>query len=168
LVYDAMAEIGGEALADFLFSEAERESLATARRRAAFVAAESAQPGDESRAQRRSKILAELIAAAAKEPKSKDGTAEAAVVAMRLTPGFRRCYDRSRASQPDLEATFVLNLDVDARGAVTRSKAEKTPARDLARCVEAIGKNVLFAPLVGGGKSIGIPIAFGPKVIRTL
>ncbi len=168
LVYDAMAEIGGDALADFLFAEAEREGLSTARRRAAFVASESAQPGDDSRAERRSKIAADLIAVASKEPKSKDGTAEAAAVATRLTPGFRRCYDKSRAVEPNLEATFVLNLNVDARGAVTRSKAEATPAKDLARCVEAIGKNVLFAPLASGATSIGIPIAFGPKVIRTL
>jgi hypothetical protein len=167
-VYDAMAEIGGDALADFLFAEAERESLATGRRRAAFVAAESAQPGDETRAQRRSKIAADLIAVAAKEPKNKDGTAEAAAVATRLTPGFRRCYDKSRAVEPNLEATFVLNLNVDARGAVTRSKAEATPAKELARCVEAIGKNVLFAPLASGPTSVGIPIAFGPKLIRTL
>jgi hypothetical protein len=167
IVYDAMAELGGTELADFLLSEAERESLSTERRRAAFVAAESALPGNGSRAERRTKIAASLVAVASKEPKSKDGTAEVATVAARLTPGFRRCYDRARISQPELEVTFRLALRVDSRGTVIQSKAEATPAKDLARCVEAIGKSALFTPLTSGGTTVIIPIAFTPTPVSS-
>lgn len=166
--YDAMAEVGGDELADFLLSEAETQTLALPRRRAALVAAESALPGDAPRASRRSAIAAELVKLGAKEPKVTASVTEAAAVTGRLAPGFRRCYLRALETAPDLEVRFNLSLTVDGRGVVILSKADATPAKDLARCIEGIGRAALFSPLAGGGTTIVVPIAFTPNRIRTL
>jgi hypothetical protein len=166
--YDAMAELGGDDLADFLLGEAESATLGLERRRAAFVAAGSAVPGDASRASRRAGISAELVKLGAKEPRGSLDTQEAMVVTRRLAPGFRRCYKRAREIDPTLEVRFRLSLDVDARGAVKSSKAEATPAKDLAKCIEAVGRGALFSPPGGSGTVIDVPIAFTPNGVRTL
>lgn len=155
-----MTELGGDALADFLLSEAERAEIALPRRRAAFVAAESAAPGDTSRKDRRATITKELLRLAAKETPFEVSVREVAEIVSRLRPGFQRCYRRARADNPTLEATFKVNVRVDARGAVTEAKAEPTPAKDLARCIEGMVRATLFPPPKGGSSNITIPIAF--------
>ncbi len=166
--YDAMAEIGGDELADFLLSEAETSSLGLERRRAAFVAAESAVPGDTGRTKRRADIAAELLKLGPKGSRGSLDMQEAMAVIRRLHPGFRRCYRRARDMDPTLEVRFRLSLDVDARGAIKSSKAEATPAKDLAKCIEAVGRGALFSPPGGSGTVIDVPIAFSPNGVRTL
>ncbi len=166
--YDAMAELGGDDLADFLLSEAESNALALERRRAAFTAAESAVPGDTGRAKRRAAIAAELVKLGGKGGRGSLDVQEATAVTRRLSPGFRRCYKRAREIDPTLEVRFRLSLDVDARGAVKSSKAEATPAKDLATCIEAVGRGALFSPPGGSGTVIDVPIAFTPNGVRTL
>ncbi len=165
--YDAMAEIGGEKLADFLLDQAETTALSPARRRAAATDAESAFPGDASRSKRRAKVAGELAQLAARESLA-PANAEAAAVTKRLRPGFRRCYERALEAEPTLEVSFRLNLTVDARGGVSLSKADATPAKDLARCIEGVGKSALFAPIAKNSTVIVVPIAFNPSRVRSL
>jgi hypothetical protein len=165
--YDAMAEIGGDKLADFLLDQAETTRFSLARRRAAATDAESALPGDVDRSKRRIKVAGALAKLAAKESLA-SADAEAASVTMRLRPGFRRCYERALEVESTLEVRFNLNLTVDVRGAVSSSKADATPAKDLARCIEGVGKSALFAPIAKNSTVIVVPIAFNPNRVRTL
>jgi hypothetical protein len=168
LVFDAMAELGGAALADVLLDEAERASASLPRRRAALLAAETALPGDAARLERRKAIAVALLGLAAKEAPTPNGKEEAILITRRLTPGFRRCYDRAQEAKPDLDVSFELSLEVDARGAVSSARAAATPAKDLARCVEAIGRAIVFPPIAGGKTTVVVPIAFTPNRIRSL
>lgn len=89
----------------------------------------------------------------------------AAQVVRQMHPGFRRCYARALAKDPDHAGVLMVRLELDANGSVTHARAEPRQGMSeaLLRCIEAVARRAQFAPPEGGQATLTIPLTLQPK-----
>jgi hypothetical protein len=93
------------------------------------------------------------------------GVANAASVIARMRPGFRRCYARGLAEDPDASGKVQLELRIGPQGEVVTATAKANgnfPA-SVAACMEARARAARFDPPQGGAAKIVIPFVFTRK-----
>lgn len=83
-------------------------------------------------------------------------------VVARMRAGFRACYNRGLAGNPDLSGKISLKIVVGAGGEVLAVKAGSTgnlPA-SVVNCVKSRAKGARFAPPKGGRAVVEVPVSF--------
>jgi len=83
------------------------------------------------------------------------------VVAL-MRAGFRACYNRGLAENPDIEGKIALTIKVGPTGqvaAVTASKTGNIPPGVL-ECVKARATSAVFSPPRGGAALVQVPVSF--------
>lgn len=87
---------------------------------------------------------------------------DAARVVASLRGGFRACYNRALAQNPDVQGRISLSLRVGVGGRVEGVSA--TPSGNvpdaLVQCVRARAQSAEFAPPEGGAAIVNVPVGF--------
>jgi hypothetical protein len=160
-VFEAMGEIGGAEIADFLLAEAARSGSSTVRRRAAL---EHADRVVDRRDPERREVLAQahrdVGAAIASEMRRPGTLPDASVIVASMRAGFKRCYQQALAIDPQLSVKVRLTLTVDGSGFVKDATVSEGAPAGLVECVKGIGKSARFAPPQGGGTTLVVPLNF--------
>lgn len=83
-------------------------------------------------------------------------------VVARMRAGFRACYNRGLASDPDLSGKISLKIAVGPGGQVLSVKASTTGSLpdSVVECVKARAKSARFAPPQGGRAVVQVPVSF--------
>jgi outer membrane biosynthesis protein TonB len=111
-------------------------------------------------------------AAAVKGPRGNAAVGDAAVaggtvsdasrVVAQMRAGFRACYNRGLAENPDIEGKIALSIKVGPTGQVTGVTANKTGNIPVSviDCVKARASSANFAPPQGGAAVVQVPVSF--------
>jgi hypothetical protein len=78
---------------------------------------------------------------------------------------IRACYDKGRATQPDLAGRVVLRFRIDASGNVTSAESTSRttlPSPSVVGCVASAIKSIVFPQMRGGLVVDNYPIVFAP------
>lgn len=93
------------------------------------------------------------------------GVSSAGEVVASMAPGFRRCYNRGLACDPEMKGVVRVTSKVDADGRV--SEAKPTAMRGLSQgvidCLVEVIASKTYPPPDGGGATIVIPVSFFPQ-----
>jgi hypothetical protein len=119
---------------------------------------------DGLRAARVASLVTELDQLVAQAPHPLGPGDDAVQVLSALTPDFKECVSKTLAKVPDLDTKGLLTLEVGDDGAVTGSNAEGLEPKELAKCIEDVGKKAHFDMKgVGGAFVLRIPFKFRPR-----
>jgi hypothetical protein len=86
----------------------------------------------------------------------------AARVVASMRAGFRACYNRGLASNPDIQGKIMLNIKVGPTGqvlGVSNTTSGSLPS-EVVSCVEARAKAAQFSPPEGGVAVVQVPVSF--------
>jgi hypothetical protein len=85
----------------------------------------------------------------------------AAAVVASLRAGFRACYNRTLAQDPDAQGKIALSLQVGANGEVTSVTANPSGAIPgaLVSCIRARARAAVFDPPAGGMAVVQVPVS---------
>jgi outer membrane biosynthesis protein TonB len=91
--------------------------------------------------------------------------ANASRVIAAMRAGFRRCYHRALAENPQASGTVRLEIDVGSDGSVTRAKAITAGnfPSSAAACIEARARAAQFDPPQGGTAKLVVPLTMTPN-----
>jgi outer membrane biosynthesis protein TonB len=87
---------------------------------------------------------------------------DASRVVAQMRAGFRACYNRGLAENPDIEGKIALSIKVGPTGqvlSVTATKTGNVPA-SVIDCVKARANSANFAPPQGGAAVVQVPVSF--------
>jgi hypothetical protein len=92
------------------------------------------------------------------------GVANAARVIAGMRAGFRRCYARSLAEDPDASGSVRLEIRIGPDGDVTSATATPTGnmSKNALACIEARARAGVFDRPKGGGATLVVPFTFTP------
>lgn len=87
---------------------------------------------------------------------------DASRVVAQMRAGFRACYNRGLADNPDIEGKIALTIKVGPTGQVASVVANKTGniPPDVLECVKARAVSATFTPPQGGAAVIQVPVSF--------
>jgi outer membrane biosynthesis protein TonB len=87
---------------------------------------------------------------------------DASRVVAQMRAGFRACYNRGLADNPDIEGKIALTIKVGPTGQVASVVASKTGniPPDVLECVKARATSATFTPPQGGAAVIQVPVSF--------
>lgn len=87
---------------------------------------------------------------------------DASRVVARMRAGFRACYNRGLADNPDIEGKIALNIKVGPTGQVLNVSASKTGnlPPGVVECVKSRAKSANFSAPQGGVAVIQVPVSF--------
>jgi outer membrane biosynthesis protein TonB len=87
---------------------------------------------------------------------------DASRVVAQMRAGFRACYNRGLAENPDIEGKIALSIKVGPTGQVSSVSATKTgniPA-SVVDCVKSRANSATFAAPQGGAAVVQVPVSF--------
>jgi hypothetical protein len=79
-----------------------------------------------------------------------------------MRAGFRACYNRGLATNPDIEGKIALSIRVGPTGQVASVTATKTGniPSEVVDCVKARASSASFAAPQGGAAVVQVPVSF--------
>ncbi len=87
---------------------------------------------------------------------------DASRVVAQMRAGFRNCYNRGLAENPDIEGKIALSIKVGPAGQVASVSATKTGnlPSSVVDCVKARANSATFAAPQGGAAVVQVPVSF--------
>jgi outer membrane biosynthesis protein TonB len=87
---------------------------------------------------------------------------DASRVVAQMRAGFRSCYNRGLAENPDIEGKIALSIKVGPTGQVSSVSATKTGSipDSVLECVKARASSASFSPPQGGAAVVQVPVSF--------
>jgi outer membrane biosynthesis protein TonB len=87
---------------------------------------------------------------------------DASRVVAQMRAGFRACYNRGLAENPDIEGKIQLSIKVGPTGQVTSVAATKTGSlpESVVECVKARANSANFSAPQGGAAVVQVPVSF--------
>jgi hypothetical protein len=87
---------------------------------------------------------------------------DASRVVAQIRAGFRACYNKGLADNPDIEGKIALNIQVGPTGQVSSVTATKTGniPDSVLDCVKARASSAMFSPPQGGTAVVQVPVSF--------
>jgi outer membrane biosynthesis protein TonB len=87
---------------------------------------------------------------------------DASRVVAQMRAGFRACYNRGLAENPDIEGKIALSIKVGPTGNVASVSANKTGnlPQSVLDCVKARANSAVFSAPQGGAAVVQVPVSF--------
>jgi hypothetical protein len=87
---------------------------------------------------------------------------DASRVVAQMRAGFRSCYNRGLAENPDIEGKIALSIKVGPTGQVASVSATKTGniPESVLECVKSRANSANFSPPQGGAAVVQVPVSF--------
>jgi outer membrane biosynthesis protein TonB len=87
---------------------------------------------------------------------------DASRVVAQMRAGFRACYNRGLAENPDIEGKIALSIKVGPTGQVASVSATKTGniPESVLECVKSRANSANFSPPQGGAAVVQVPVSF--------
>jgi hypothetical protein len=87
---------------------------------------------------------------------------DASRVVAQMRAGFRACYNRGLAENPDIEGKISLSIKVGPTGQVSGVSATKTGniPESVMECVKQRASSANFSPPQGGAAVVQVPVSF--------
>lgn len=87
---------------------------------------------------------------------------DASRVVAQMRAGFRACYNRGLAENPDIEGKIALSIKVGPTGQVASVSATKTGniPDSVVECVKSRANSASFSPPQGGAAVVQVPVSF--------
>jgi len=82
-----------------------------------------------------------------------------------MAAGFRACYNKGLAENPDMAGTVRITAQIGPNGAVTSASASGggSLSGTVIGCVQSRVAGAQFSPPEGGGATLQIPVTFQPQ-----